>query len=95
MLALDPADRPATAAEVERQLRAWSADPDEIAEEASDEATILNGIPDTSEGTQVSLPEMEAVVEVPQTARWLWPAAGLLGLAGAALLALAAWLAMR
>ena len=96
MLALDPAERPASAAEVERQLRAWSADADEISEEASDEATILSEMPDTSEAAQVSLPELEVVVEVGrESARWLWLTAGALGVAGAALLALAAWLALR
>ena len=96
MTALDPADRPATAAEVERRLRAWSDDEDEVSEEASDEATILNNMPDTSEAAQVSLPEMEAVVEASEpSSRWMWLTAAALGVAGTALLALAAWLALR
>ena len=95
-MAPDPADRPATAAEVERRLRAWSVEADEVAEEASDEATILSHMPDTAEAALVSLPELEAAEEDPAepSARWLWLTAGGLGLAGAALLALAAWLAL-
>ena len=103
MLALDPEDRPASAAEVERQLLAWSSsgDEDEAGEEALDETTIMSRIPDTSESTQLSLPELEAEsdhsidlhqLEPAPWPTWLWLSAGL---AGMVLLALAVWLAMR
>jgi eukaryotic-like serine/threonine-protein kinase len=103
MMALDPDDRPASAAEVERQLRAWSADADEAGDEAFDETTILSRIPDMSEATQVSFPELEAVAgdgrearpPSPSAARWLWLVAVGLGLAGTVLLTLAVWLVMR
>jgi hypothetical protein len=102
MLALDPADRPASAAEVERQLRAWSSGvEDQADDEAFDETTILSRMPDTSESTQVSLPELDAVadgaseatrLEPPSGPVWPWLAAGVAGLV---MLALAVWLAIR
>ena len=102
MLALDPEDRPATAAEVERQLLAWSSrEEDEAGEEVFDETMILSRLPDTSESTQVSLPELDAVeddaIELHPMGpapwpTWIWLVAGLAGLV---MLALAVWLGLR
>ena len=98
LLAHDPEDRPLSAGEVERQLRAWSAGATpRLGEEALDETTILGRIPDTAESVVLVPLESEAEsldsieLEPPPGSPWVWVAAGV---AGAVMLGLAAWLAL-